>query len=621
MSTSIYNITLLFILIVIGYFLYKQLNNYEKVEGFTIGTMDTNVIGNCLITRNINKDGSVSSSVTLTSSNPSNNNILIDTEGYGWKPIDSNNNLLHNSNAIIKFDKINRIKSIIVSGIRSFKVFYSKNGDVFSYEEILYKSCNGSPLNDPSIIFEASADDGTVNINTFGNLTTTDDKPIYASYLKIVPIETRTIISRVIATGKREVNTFDSNGMKIEIMGYPNNANPDFTMISQKSHLTLVDDFRPTNINHYTWSVTTAPTNQNNNIVKLQFDKTLKINGILFQSASDIKFISKLLIKYKIEGTGIEKNINNINLCTPYNNNNKLKTNTSSQWYYFFDTPIITSELILNPIEGSTLSGITISDVYGSLVDDGDLMVEKEKEKKDYCTSDSNTDDLSNSASELLNQQLEIQQLCDTMEMQDKIKENNQKIQKNRQYLIQLEEQDRKIAALEDVVQKMKHLRMVREKTSDKNMSAEKIKQQNVESQLAQLIKDRQKNMRQLNVTLKLNDSSLNQMNQTVEKLENENGIGNNTSTTTLEGFVNPNQQKPTQITPKYEYSQGFYYRPYADSTVQTQLVESNEKPSPDLRMFGLAFNSEKVSPIKFYENKVMCNKGCDVNTKFVKMQ
>jgi hypothetical protein len=326
----------------------------------------------------------------------------------------------------------------------------------------------------------------------------------------------------------------------------------------------------------------------------------------------------KLTIKYNQLETGIEKIINNINVCTPFiDSSGTLKTNLAQKWIYFFDTPIVTSELTIEPNVSSSTPGIEIIDIYGEIIDDGELSVYKEKSKNDYCTADSQTDELSNSASSLLNQQLEIQQLCDAMEMQDKIKENNQKIQKNRQYLIQLEEQDRKIAALEDVVQKMKQVRLVRENTSDKNMVAEKIKQDNIETQLAKLIEDRKKNMKQLNVTLKLNDSSLNKMNQTVEKLENTHGIGNNTSTTTLEGFTNP-QHKETQ---QYEYSQGFYYRPYSDSTVQTQLVETHEKPSPDLRLFGLAFNSEKVSPMKFYENKVMCTKGCDVNTQFIKMQ
>jgi hypothetical protein len=582
-----------------------------------------NLNGNPLIPRDINNTTTPlkPSTITTTSSTIDSKNILISTKVLGWKPDNSNNtpSVIVNLNALYKID------SIIISGIRTFKVFYSKtkSGDPFSYEEVLYKMCSGTPLSDPSIIFETPLDTDGVNMFYFGNLTTTDGKPVYANYIKIIPVTTNGIISRVATNGKREQEIFDVNGMKLEIIGTPNNANPDFTKTSQLSQLTLVDDYDSANVSDKIWS-TRSTTPANKQKVKLQFlsnsePKTLKINGIKFGPKSETEFISKLTIKYKQQETGIEKIINNINLCTPFvDSTNTLKTNTSQEWIYFFDTPIVASELILEPNVSSINPGIEIKDIYGKIIENGELDAYKQSSKNDYCTSDSNTDDLSNSASSLLSQQLEIQQLCDAMEMQDKIKENNQKIQKNRQYLIQLEEQDRKIAALEDVVQKMKHLRMVREKTSDKNMVAEKIKQDNIETQLAKLIEDRKKNMRQLNVTLKLNDASLNKMNQTVEKLENTNGIGNNTATTSLEGFTNPQNKKETQ---QYEYSQGFYYRPYADSTAQTQLVESHEKPSPDLRLFGLAFNSEKVSPMKFYENKIMCTKGCDVNTQFVKMQ
>ncbi len=619
MSTSIYNIILLFILIIIGYFYISK----KTFEGFgdtpapntpaptfrvtNIKNIDTNDLqGNPLIPRNT--DGFITSNnnVTLSNSSDNNTNIFISTSGSGWRPINNNRRLINNSNAVIRLGKLHRIKHIVTSGIRSFKLFHSKNGDQFSYEEVFYTSCNNT-TNEPSIIFESPQDTGNeVGICNFSDLKTSDNKPVIASYLKLVPIETRTMEVSRHPTGtnrNRDQDTFDSIGMKIEIFGYPNNANPNFTKNPQRSQLTLNDE--------------------NKRRVILNFQNTLRINSISFTAGSTTEFMSQLTINYKNHETGIEKIIDNINLCTPYKDSiGTIKTVESIIWTYYFDNPIVASELTLIPLTSSNVPGIKIHEVYGSIIDEAEFDAYKEQSKREYCDANdnSNTDGVSNSATELLNQQLEIQQLCDTMEMQDKIKENNQKIQKNRQYLIQLEEQDKKIAALEDVVEKMKHLRLVRENTSDKNMAAEKIKQRNVESQLAQLIEDRNKNMRQLNVTLKLNDSSLNKMNQTVEKLENTNGIGNNTSTTSLEGFTNPIKQKKKNI-PQYEYSQGFYYRPYADSTIQTQLVESNEKPSPDLRQFGLAFNSEKVSPMKFYENKVMCTKGCDVNTQFVKMQ
>ena len=114
------------------------------------------------------------------------------------------------------------------------------------------------------------------------------------------------------------------------------------------------------------------------------------------------------------------------------------------------------------------------------------------------------------------------------------------------------------------------------------------------------------------------------QMSQSVEKLENV--TGSNTSTTPIEGFTNPTQNLlPTQSSQEnYLYSQGFYYRPYADTTVKTQIIESSEKPSTDLRLehnYLMNDTYEKVQPLKFYESHAMCTTGCDTNAKFIKMQ
>ncbi len=432
MSNPIYNIVIVLSLIIIGYFLlnYKQKVN-ETVEGFDVAD---NGLGNPLITRIINTDGTVSSSVSVTPALSANDNILLTTGGNGWKPLNTDNSLIKNCFASIKLDKLYRISSIKTSGIRSFHLFYSKNGDAFSYEEVLYKSYNDTPLSDPSIIFESPYNTST-DICSFNNLTTTDGKPVYAAYLKIVPVETITIISRFPTTpggSRRAQQTILQNGMKMEVMGYPNNANPNFTQTSQISKLTLIDDYRPSNVTNKTWIWNAATsTTQNTKLVKLKFEVPLRINSIVFKPASEENFISRLTIKYKIEDTGIEKNIDNINLCTPYIDNNTLKTNANYQWTYFFDTPIVASELIIKPIEGSINPGIIIDNINGQAMDDSEVTAYKEKSKNDYCTSDSNSNDISNSASELLTQQLEIQQLCDAMEMQDKIKENYQKIQKN----------------------------------------------------------------------------------------------------------------------------------------------------------------------------------------------
>jgi hypothetical protein len=561
-------------------------------------------------------------------------NILLGKTTPGWYPYSNNvTTLPGNANIIISLSTLNKITAIAITGVKAFNVFYSKsNNDPFSYEEVLYQSLGDTTLSEPSLLFELC--DNTVNnINVFGSLTTTDGKPVYASFIKIVPRELNSVFSTCNDTsvgtgGRRTGSTIISDGLKLEVFGYPNDAKPDIGGESIKTYAKMYDELGNL-LNNNIWIDRTS---NNDPRLKIVFSETVdtgikvtakQINRIVFKGVNNgpdntrYKYPGQISINYKLINSNINQTIPNINVNTDAGDNN--------QWSYYFPTPIIASELIIKPQntfgEGS-VTALAIADIFGYTVNDNQITALSEKSKKQYCSTDASNNDLSNSASELLNQQLEIQQLCDAMELQDKIKENNQKIQKNRQYLMQLEDQDKKIAALEDIVEKMKHVRTIREKNNDHNMVDEQSKQAKVDSQLAQLIADRKKNMKQLNLNIQLNTDSLNKMNQSVEKLENV--TGNNTATTPIEGFTNPvNKYIPT---PTSNYSQGFYYRPYSDSTIKTQLIESSEQPSPDLRVFGSMNDKisdlyEKVPAMKFYENAALCTSGCDTNAKFVKMQ
>jgi hypothetical protein len=169
----------------------------------------------------------------------------------------------------------------------------------------------------------------------------------------------------------------------------------------------------------------------------------------------------------------------------------------------------------------------------------------------------------------------------------------------------------------------MKHIRSVREKNNDHKMVDQQVKQSKIEGQLQQLVADRKKNMKQFNISLKLNNTSQTPM-----------PTGDNVSTTPLiatsptvamvpatEAFTNYSQQEQY---PASTPNLGFYYRPYEDSTTKTQIIESSQEHSPDLRIFNqnnkkLGYQYEKVSPMNFYENKALqCTSGCDANTKFL---
>jgi hypothetical protein len=595
---------ILVILLLFINFLYY--NNNTIQEGFYDVSTQT---GNPLISR-------VNPSITANPALPTTSNILLNTTGNGWNPYPPKTSttstksptekLPQDCNLVVKLSQLNLINSIQITGIKAFYLFYSRtNDDTFSYQEILYQKLNSSTNTDSSMLFELSDTDAD-KITTFTNLTTTDGKPVYASYIKIVPVNLSDVeYSSFGSSGNRTGRTFVEKGMKLEIFGYPNDAKPDFSGVSLRSSAKNISsgDEKP----ELKWTYTKSSPQ-----LKIKFDnnKAKQINSIVFKNNTTNKiniYTNQFTFGYKLNDSNISQNIYNINGST--------QANDSTEWKYYFNTPIVASEFTITPTGNiNNTTGITIVDIIGQDISDKQAKAVAENSKRQFCQANDANTDTSGSASTLLNQQMEIQQLCDTMELQDQIKENNLKIQKNRQYLMQLDEQDKKIAALEEIVNKMKHLRLIREKNNDHKMLDQQEKQTKVEAQLKQLLADRQANMKQINVNLSLNQNKPTQpASQSQQQTE---GFANFIPNTTITSTPNVSRNG-------VEYSQGFYYRPYADPTVQNQIQENSLPLTVNLRTVAnySEVNFETNPEMRFYENQIY-NTHCDnINTNFVKMQ
>ena len=571
-SHNIYYLIIgLLLAIVILYIIYKIFNT-KTVEGFdqeptVSGDNFSGLDANPLIDR---IDGSTIIA-SPSSSLGNGSDIILGSTVLGWKP-----SSIKNSSVVVNLLALKKIKYIVVKGIKAFRVFFSTNeNDAFSYEEVLYQTKNNTPRDSPTLFYEVG--DGDLNTNTvFGNLTTADGKPIFAKYIKIVPINFSDFLNE---EGKRTGSPFGDKGMKLEIFGFPNDAKPDTTgeSISYQTfnELESINDPR----------------------IKITFTEPKQINSIVFSNEQSKKFVAEFSVIYKLSDSDISNTVNNIK----GNPSHTSKTTYS----YYFNTPIVASELIIKPTKTSGSTGsltMNIVDIKGFTVNKKQISALTEKSKKQYCSSKDDSGE-AGSVSELLNQQSEIQQLCDALELQDQIKDNNQRIQKNKQYLTELEEQDKKIVELEEIVEKMKHIRAVREKNNDHKMVDQELKQNKIETQLSQLVEDRKNNMKQINLNLKLNA---------------------NTSSPSPTPPLNLNEGFTNSTSNSNSGNLGFYYRPYDDSTVNTQMVESSEQYSPDLRLFNqnkknIGYQFEKVSPMNFYENKVMkCTTVCDTNAKFI---
>ena len=604
-SNKLYYLIIILILVIVSYLIYQYLTKKEQIENFYSAINLTGLGANPLINRD-------SSNVIV---NPGDSlkdkSILLGTSNQGWLPF--TDKFSKNTSIIVDLKGFKKVTHLVTTGIKGFKAFYSKSqNDAFSYEEILYKT-KGGVSDEPRLYFEICDTDYTTQ-TIFTDLITADDKPIFASFIKIVPFDFNesSFVSLCTDDGKRTGTVFTStNGMKLEIFGYNNDSNPTTT----GNPLTFkIYNELGVKASDNKWIDTTSKGEPRMKIKFVDDNKEVakQVNSIQFSSIKDYEYITEFSLSYKLNDSNINQTINNIK-----GNTSSTTTSETNTFQYYFDTPIIASEIIIRPTKYSSSTkalGMQIDNIFGFDVNEKQTTVLVEKSRKKYCSSKTE-DNKSGSVSELLSQQSEIQQLCDSLELQDQIKENNLRIQKNKQYLIELEEQDKKIAALEQIVEKMKHTRAVREKNNDHKMTDQMDKQNKMEEQLKQLLADRQKNLKQFNIKFKLNPNSLEKMSQIVSKIE----ASSPQTQTQTEGFSNYNQ--PTIKQNQSGYNQGFYYRPYADETIKTQLVESSEQPSPDLRLYQ--FNNQKfetVSPMKFYENEVLkCTSGCDTNTKFVK--
>ena len=177
-----YLIIVSLLIIVVLYIIYKYFDKTKTVEGFVgNANTDNNFSGldaNPLIDR---IDGS--NIIASPSSNLSGlGNIITSSKTIpGWNPPS-----IKNSSLIVNLFSLKRIKYIVITGIKAFRVFFSrKDNDAFSYEEVLYQTKNNIPRESPTLFFEVNDADFTKN-TIFGNLTTADGKPIFREDGKIM---------------------------------------------------------------------------------------------------------------------------------------------------------------------------------------------------------------------------------------------------------------------------------------------------------------------------------------------------------------------------------------------------------------------------------------------------
>jgi hypothetical protein len=571
-------LSLLIIGLVLYFTLFKKIHILEKfanpAESTSInGCGDvsiTGLISNPLIDRN-------GSNVVI---NPSNNtgDIVLKSPGRGcW----DNKMDISNMFLVINLNKLTKVQYIITQGIKYFKVYFSQtDNDPSSYDEILYQDKDTIKEESSSIYFTAKGYD---NVTKFGNLTNIDGQPIFAKYIKLIPASAVDALDEKQADGTYP-DCIGPEGVKIEVMGMPNDAKPmndGDSLIGISKFYNIDGDMISNN-----W-VSEAGNKDPRLRVVFEEDGVIvpkTIYSIIFSSSETSNSTNQWVKEFSITYSHKQSKLNE----TIY----YIKGNTNcgdNRFQYYLDSPIVATELLIKPTKlnvPNQPASMKIIDILGSQINKVQEKVILEKSKQQYCSSDGV--DNTGSVSDLLGKQAEIQQLCDALDLQDQIKENNIRIQKNRQYIMQLEDHDKKIANLEEIVEKMKHLKLLRQKSNDTGMLDQKNKQSEIDLKLQKLLEDRRKSQSQFNVKLNIQPGMLDGLEKIVNKVE-----GSDTARTPVEGF----EDYSNYIQPIV--NKGYNYIKYVDNTNQMQK---------QLRNFS-----------GFYEDVALNSSNCDTNVKFIK--
>jgi hypothetical protein len=151
-------------------------------------------------------------------------------------------------------------------------------------------------------------------------------------------------------------------------------------------------------------------------------------------------------------------------------------------------------------------------------------LIDKKKEEK--CSSES--DQQCGSVSDLVSKQSDIITLCDALEQQEKIRENKMKIERNKKYHLQMEEQDKQIKKLEELMKDLTNFRKHRTNLDDNQLLEQKKIQDEMEIKLRKLAEERLENQKKFKVNLNFKEQEKEPVKESFTNYEQNNGKKHN---------------------------------------------------------------------------------------------
>jgi len=156
---------------------------------------------------------------------------------------------------------------------------------------------------------------------------------------------------------------------------------------------------------------------------------------------------------------------------------NKIEINQNHSFIYLTE-PIIANKItfivekVSSSLDQNTIISLKINDikVIGKMPQDSDIS--DYKRTVNMVSQSSTSDSSSNtnvcpSINELINTQTKTQSICDNLEYQDKVKSEKLRLERNKQYLLKLKDQQEQVDQLNIVIQDLENKRQARAKTND----------------------------------------------------------------------------------------------------------------------------------------------------------
>lgn len=157
--------------------------------------------------------------------------------------------------------------------------------------------------------------------------------------------------------------------------------------------------------------------------------------------------------------------------------------------YIYFSTPLIANSIVISapaisissitsstptpsvtipPLQFALKPTAALHSLYGTVPSANDITnFQRTAQMASTSNSGGTTNDVCPSMNDMIQKQVQAQQLCDSIEIQDKIKSEQIRLDKNNQYLIKLKTQQDQIDQLNQAISQLNTTRSTRDKSAD----------------------------------------------------------------------------------------------------------------------------------------------------------